>query len=97
MSDTDYIPTDPKERQAMKSMLVEMTNSMQRMDDEREQMKDIAKACEEQFEIKTKIFRKLATTMYKHNYADLQSENEHFETLYETLVEGKKAVESGLG
>lgn len=87
---SDHIPTGNKERQEMKAMLAEMTNCMQRMDDEREQLKDIAKAAEEKFGIKTKIVRKLATTMYKHNYADVQAENEHFETLYETLVEGKK-------
>lgn len=90
---SDQIPAGNKERQEMKAMLAEMTNCMQRMDDEREQLKDIAKAVEEKFGIKTKIVRKLATTMYKHNYADVQAENEHFETLYETLVEGKKSTQ----
>lgn len=83
-------PSNPKDRQELKTMLAEMTNSMRRIDDEREQITDIAKAAEEKFEIKRKLIRKLATTMYKHNYADLQAENEHFEFLYEALVEGKK-------
>lgn len=84
------IPTNPADRAELKTMLAEMTNAMRRIDDEREQIKDIAAAAEEKFEIPKKLVRKLATTMYKHNYADLQSENEHFEFLYEALVEGKK-------
>lgn len=80
---------NPADKKAMKSMLVELTNCMRRMDDEREQMKDIAKAAEEKFEIKAKLFRKLASTMYKHNYEDLRQETEHFEFLYESLVEGR--------
>lgn len=84
------MPSGEKERQELKAMLAEMTKCMQRIDEEREQMGDIAKACEDRFGIKKKIFRKLATTMFKHNYADVQAENEHFSELYETLIEGKK-------
>ncbi len=79
------------ERIKLKAMLVEMTKLLQQNDDNREAMKDIAAAAEEAFGIKKKYVSKLAKTMYKHNYADLQAENEHFETLYESLVEGKKA------
>lgn len=83
------IPTDPAEKQELKTMLVEITNSMRRMDDEREHIGDIAKEAEDKFGVKKKVVRKLASTMYKHNYADIQAEHEHFEELYETLVEGK--------
>lgn len=83
--------TNTVARQELKTMLSEMTRAMQRMDDEREHLKDIAKAAEEKFNIKTKIVRKLASTMYKHNYADWQQENEHFESLYETLVQAKSS------
>jgi hypothetical protein len=79
-----------KERQEFKLMLVEMTKVLQANDDNREALKDIAAAAEEKFGIKKKLVSKLAKTMYKHNYADLQSENEHFSYLYESLIEGKK-------
>ena len=90
MTDDRTIPTSDKDRQELKVMLAEMTKAMGRIDDEREQITDIAKAAEEKFGIKKKIVRRLAMTMYKHNYADLQAENEHFEFLYETLIEGRK-------
>lgn len=83
------IPSNPADRKKMKGMLSEMTHCLQRADDERESMKDIAAEIESQFGVSKKIANKLARTMYKHNYADLQAENEHFEFLYEALVEGK--------
>lgn len=79
------------ERIKLKQNLVEMTKLMQMSDDNRKALKDIADAAQEAFGIKKKFVMKLAKTMYKHNYADLQSENEHFEILYESLVEGKKS------
>ncbi len=78
-----------KERQEFKAMLVECTKLLQANDDNREALKDIAAAAEEKFSIKKKLVSKLAKTMWKHNYADLQQENEHFSFLYESLV-GKK-------
>lgn len=86
----DETTINAKERQELKLMLIEMTKVLQQIDDLREAIKDIAGAAEEKFSIKKKLVSKLAKTMYKHNYADLQSENEHFSYLYESLVEGKK-------
>jgi len=87
------IAINPDERKALKTMIVEMTHCLQRIDDEKEQMKDIAAAAEEKFEIKKKYINKMARTMYKHNYADLQQETEHFEYLYEAVVEGQEISE----
>jgi hypothetical protein len=87
------VPSSPSDRQKFKLMLVEMTKCLQKIDDEKESLKEIANSAQEQFSVKKKLVSKLARTMYKHNYADLQAENDHFETLYETLVEGKKTDE----
>ncbi len=78
------------DRQQFKLMLAEMTNCLQKIDAEKEQFKEISAAAQDKYSIKKKLVAKLARVMYKHNYADLQAENEHFEDLYETLVEGKK-------
>lgn len=83
------VPSSPEDRKKLKMMISEMTLCMQRMDMERESKKEIADEIKSQFEIPTKMINKLASTMYKRNYEDLQSENEDFELLYETLVEGK--------
>lgn len=82
-----------KDLQALKVAIVEMTKCLQTIDGEREQMKEIAEAAEEKFGVKKKYINKVARTMFKHNYSDLQSENEHFEDLYESIAEGKKVSE----
>lgn len=90
MADNLTLPSGQSERIEFKTMLVEMTKLLQQVDDIRENLKEVAAAAEEKFAIKKKLIRKLAKTMYKHDYADLQQENEHFSHLYETLIEGKK-------
>ena len=84
------VPSNPKDRDKLKGMIAEITNCMLRMDGERDQMKEIIADAADTFEIDKKQIRKIATTMYKANYADLQAENEEFEILYETLVEGRR-------
>jgi len=80
------IPINAEDRRKLKAMIVEMTNALSRADAEREHMKEIASAAVEEFGIKKTLINKLARTMYKNNYLDLQTENEHFEFLYEALV-----------
>jgi len=81
--------TNPEDRLALKAMIVEITNSLQRIEGEKEQIKDIIDAATDKFEIKPKLVKKMANTMFKHNYSDIQSENDDFEHLYQTIIEGK--------
>lgn len=92
MTDNYNVPTNDKERQELRQMLVEITHCLSRIDAEREQIGDILKVAEEKSGIKKKQLRKIANTMYKQDYANVQAEHEHFETLYETLVESRKNV-----
>lgn len=85
------VPSNPKDREKLKLAIGEITNCMLRIDGEREQIKEIIAAASEEFEIDKKLIRKVANTMYKHNYADVQAEQEEFELLFETLFEGKKS------
>ena len=79
----------PEDRKLLKGMIVEMTHSLERIEGEKEQIKDIAESAKSKFDISPKLVKKMARTMFKHNYADLQSENDDFELLYETIIEGK--------
>ena len=90
---TDDIPVNAADLKKAKSMIVEMTNCLSRIDIEREAMKDVAEAIEDKTGIKKKLSNKIARTMFKHNDADLQAENEHFEVFYEAIAEGKKVAE----
>lgn len=82
--------TDPSERQKFKQMLAEITYCYQRIDGEKEQIKEIVADASKKYGIKKGTISKMARVMYAHNYADIQAENRHFEHLYEMLVEGKK-------
>jgi len=83
------LPINPEDRKKLKAMIVEMTNVLSRIESEKEHMSEISDAVKEELGIQKKVTNKLARTMFKNNYADLQSENEHFEFLYESLVDIK--------
>jgi hypothetical protein len=87
------IIANAQERQKLKAMLAEATHCFERIDDEREQVKTIISDAAEQFGVDKKVLNKIAKMMYKHNYADYKAEQEHFEILYETLVEGLTVVD----
>jgi len=80
---------DPEERKKFKSSLAAITHEMQLIDDRRESIKEQYGDLSTTYGLDTKIIRKLATTMYKHNYVDVLDEMNHFQELYETLVNGK--------
>ena len=87
------LPSSPNDRQKLKLAIVEITNCLLRMDSERDAMKEIIAEASSKYGVDKKMVRKIATTMYKHNYSDVQQENEDFELMYETLIEGRKNEE----
>ncbi len=85
---TDVI-TNPDERKKLKAVIVEMTNCLEKIDQQREQLKVIAGVAEEEYKIKKKDLNKMARIMFKQNYSTFTAENEHFAHLYESVCEGK--------
>jgi len=83
------ILNDPEERKKFKSALAAITHELQMIDDRRESIKEQYGELSSMYGLDKKIIRKLATTMYKHNYTDVVDEMNHFQALYETLVNGK--------
>lgn len=83
------IPSSPTDRKKIKEMLGEICKCMQRIDDERSAKKDIVDEISQQFKLPKKLINKLASTMHKRSYEDVQAENEDFEIIYESVVEGK--------
>jgi hypothetical protein len=83
------ILADPEMRKKFKSALATVTHYLQQIDDQKEGMKETIGDLSGEYGLDKKTIRRLAVTMYKHNYGSLQEENRHFETLYETIIEGK--------
>ena len=87
------VPVDPTKRKALKGCISEITICLQRIDEQKEQMKDICEAAQDEFGIQKKYISKLARTVYKQNYDSMQAENSHFEDLYESIAEGRNDQE----
>lgn len=83
------ILNDPAVRKEFKSRLSTVTHYFQAIDDAREGASECIADISAEYGIDKKLVRKMAKTMYAHNYSTLQEENRHFETLYEIVVEGK--------
>lgn len=84
--------TNPEELKKFKQMLVTITHYLQIIEDQREAIKETISEAATTFSVDKAIIRKLANVMFKHNYADIQEENNHFELLYEALVGGRITV-----
>lgn len=84
------VPSSPKDRQALKLMIVDITNQYALIDGHKEVIKESLSAAEEKYGVKKKLVAKIARAMYKQSYKDIVQENEDFDLLYQTLVESKK-------
>ena len=59
---------------------------MQKMDDQREAMKDIFEVIKDDFAIAPKYSRKMTKAFYKNTFTDMQVEQEEFELLYLGII-----------
>lgn len=88
-SENNNVLANPEELKKFKQFLVTITHYMQIADDQKTAIAETVTEASTTFGIDKKIIRKLASTMFKHNYADIQEENSHFEILYESLIGAK--------
>ena len=81
------VPSNPNDRKAIFDCMKEISNSMTRMDAERDLMKQaIEDICEEQ-NLSKKTFRRMAKVYHRQNFKQELEEHEEFETLYETITQ----------
>lgn len=80
------LPSDPQIKKAIKKVLDELSNSMTRIEAERDLIKEtINNVCEE-YKLNKKTFRKLARTYHKQNFSKEVADNEEFQTMYEEIT-----------
>lgn len=82
------IPSSSEDKKKLKLMLQEMVNSLQKIELEKENIKEINAEIKRQFSIPPKISNKMAKTIHKRDFENVKEENESFENLYEVLVRG---------
>ena len=79
------LPNDPHAKKAIKDAMVEISNSMTRIDGERDFIKEAVNNICEEYELGKKTFRKLVRAYHKQNFSAEVAEHEEFEAMYEEL------------
>lgn len=78
--------SNPADRKAINQALQEISDSLTRIEGERDFIKEaIADTCEK-FELDKKIFRKMVKVFHKSTFNEEVAEHEQFEVLYETIT-----------
>jgi len=66
--------------------LQEISNSLTRIEAERDLIKEILQKMQEEHEIPKKLSRKLAKVYHKRNYEEEVAEQSDFQTIYENVA-----------
>jgi hypothetical protein len=80
------IPSNPADRKAIFDCMKEISNSMTRMEGEREFVREAIKEICDKQELSKKTFRRMAKVYHKQNFSKEVEEHEEFETMYEQLT-----------
>lgn len=82
------ITLTPDDKKRIGNAIKEMSDSMTRMDAEKDLIKDIVQVTFENHGVDKKHLRKLAGIYHKSNMAEIRTENDDIDTLYEELFNG---------
>lgn len=86
MSKTIVIPTNPADQKAIKDAVREASDSMVRIESEKEQIKTIVEMVSEKYELPKKVVNRLVKTYHKSTYDQETVEQDDFRELYETII-----------
>lgn len=75
-----------EDRKKLHNALVEASNSLTRIDAERDLIKNITNDTSKNFQIPKKTIKKLIRVYHKQNFSEEVATHEEFETLYETVT-----------
>ena len=76
----------PEQKQDLQKAVQEISNSMTRMEAERDLIKEIVKEQSDQLQIPKKVISKIAKTFHKQNLAQEVADHEEFVELYEKVT-----------
>lgn len=75
-----------EDRKKVHNALVEASNSLTRIDAERDLIKNIINDTSKNFQIPKKTIKKLVRVYHKQNFSEEVATHEEFENLYETVT-----------
>ena len=80
------VPSSPEDKKKIRHALQEISDSLTRMEAERDLIKDILQTVEDNYKIKKKYTRRLAKVFHKQNFNQVQQDQQDLETLYESVT-----------
>lgn len=78
--------SNPADRKVIYDALREISNSMTRMEAERDLIRETLNNIKDQYELPTKYTRKLAKIYHKQNFQEMKTEQAEVEELYEKIT-----------
>jgi cyanate lyase len=85
--------TNPNDQKRLVGAMKELSNSMTRVEAEKDFQKEAIDSVAEELNLEKKYIRKLATIYHKQNMTQFKQENEEVETLYEILVNAGQGIQ----
>jgi len=85
--------SNPADQKRLVGAMKELSNSMTRVEAERDFQKEAIDSVAEELNLEKKYIRKLATIYHKQNMTQFKQENEEVETLYEILVNAGQGIQ----
>ena len=80
------VPSSPEDKKKIRQALQEISDSLTRMEAERDLIKDILQTVEDNYKIKKKYTRRLVKVFHKQNFNQVQQDQQDLETLYESVT-----------
>ena len=80
------VPSSQEDKKKIRQALQEISDSLTRMEAERDLIKDILQTVEDNYKIKKKYTRRLAKVFHKQNFNQVQQDQQDLETLYESVT-----------
>lgn len=77
------------DRDKIKKMLGEISNSMTRIEGERDLIKETIKEMSQEFNLPKRTLNRMAKVYHKQNFLREREEHEEFEDLYTTIVDNQ--------
>lgn len=78
--------SSPEDRKKIRDAIQEISNSLIRMEAERDLIKEIVKEVSDEHQIPRKIVSKIAKTFHRQNLTQEVADHEDFVDLYETVT-----------
>lgn len=86
MSNSPFVmPSNPEDIDKIKKAIKESSDSLTRIDAEKDFIKDVSDALKVDYSMPRQLFNKLVRVYHNQNYSEESAKSEEFELLYETM------------